>query len=158
MSTVPLMFLAGQKAGPGIVAGEPDESSIVQYIRGILQPRMPRRKPAMDEDLLHTIRLWIAAGAIDDTDGAATAPEEGADPFAAPEPEEVADPFASPDPEEVTDPFATPAPEEVTDPFAAPEPEEVTDPFAAPETEEVTDPFANPEPEEVTDPFGASVT
>src|SRR6185503_18391804 len=58
----------GKKAGPGIVPGKPDESSLVQYIRGLADaPQMPKGSDALSEDELHRIRLWIAAGAKDDS-------------------------------------------------------------------------------------------
>ncbi len=82
VTSVATMSKAGEKGGPGIVPGEPDASSIVKYIRGELKPRMPKKKPAMPEEELHLIRLWIAAGAKDDA--AAPTPE------AAPEPVENA--------------------------------------------------------------------
>lgn len=72
MTTVVNLLKAGEKAGPGIIPGEPDESSVVEYIRGIKQPRMPKKKAPLSEDDLHTIRLWISAGAIDDSSTAET--------------------------------------------------------------------------------------
>lgn len=83
--TVGDMMKPGQKAGPGIIPFKPDESSVVQYIRGMKQPQMPRRRDPLTEDELHAIRMWIAAGAVDDTSqtpaaGAAPAPETAAPP------------------------------------------------------------------------------
>jgi uncharacterized membrane protein len=57
----------GKKAGPAIVPGKPDESPLVKYIRGISQPSMPKGEPLLDADTVHTLRLWIAAGAHDDS-------------------------------------------------------------------------------------------
>jgi hypothetical protein len=57
----------GKKAGPGIVAGHPDESAIVEYIRGLREPQMPKAAAPLAEDDLHLIRLWIQAGAADDS-------------------------------------------------------------------------------------------
>ncbi|MDZ4861697.1 MAG: DUF1553 domain-containing protein [Candidatus Hydrogenedentes bacterium] len=66
----------GKKGGPGIVPGKPDESSLVKYIRGVLRPQMPKGEDPLTTEQLHTIRLWIAAGAIDDSaDTATPAPE-----------------------------------------------------------------------------------
>ena len=185
-TTVANMLMEGKKAGAGVIPGDPDNSSVVKYIRGELKPRMPKRKPALSVEELHVIRMWIAAGAKDDT-GDAVEEAPAADPFAAPEetpePEAPAtDPFAVPEetpaPEApATDPFAAPAEtpvaeEPMTDPFAEPEassdPETpAVDPFApaeevpAPEPP-ATDPFAAPaeesEPETpMTDPFAAPV-
>ena len=69
--TIAAMTKGGDKGGPGIVPGKPDESSVVQYIRGEKLPRMPKKKPALSVENLHLIRQWIAAGAIDDSPGAA---------------------------------------------------------------------------------------
>jgi mono/diheme cytochrome c family protein len=66
-TSVEAMKLAGEKGGPGLIPGKPDESAMVQYIRGEKQPRMPKKKKPLSEDELHLIRSWIAAGALDDS-------------------------------------------------------------------------------------------
>ncbi len=66
MTTYANLFEPGDKHGPGIIAGKPDESPAVQYIRGILRPQMPKGEEPVPEDDLHTLRLWIAAGAEND--------------------------------------------------------------------------------------------
>lgn len=76
VTTVANLLAAGDKAGPGVIPGDPDKSSIVRYIRGELQPRMPKKKKPLDEATLHTIRLWIAAGAVDDSAAEEPAPVE----------------------------------------------------------------------------------
>ena len=53
----------GAKAGPAIVAGDPDGSPMVQYLEGTRQPQMPKRAPALDLVTIQTVRDWIAAGA-----------------------------------------------------------------------------------------------
>ena len=63
LTTVDGMLKGGEHAGPAIVAGKPDESPLVQYIRGVKEPKMPKGKREMSEDDLHVIRMWIAAGA-----------------------------------------------------------------------------------------------
>ncbi len=65
VSTVETMMLAGNKSGPGVIPGDPDNSASIKYIRGILQPQMPRRQEPLNEDELHILRLWIYAGAED---------------------------------------------------------------------------------------------
>lgn len=60
---------AGDRFEENIIPGAPDDSPVVQYIRGILQPQMPRGEEPVPEDELHTLRMWIAAGATDDSDG-----------------------------------------------------------------------------------------
>jgi len=66
-TTVPALLKKGAKAGPGVVPGKPVESAIVQYIRGVREPQMPKGLPPLSEDELHLIRMWIQAGARDDS-------------------------------------------------------------------------------------------
>lgn len=66
-TSVPTLILPGKKAGPGVLPGKPDESSIVEYIRGAKRPQMPKGEEPISEQELHIIRMWIAAGALDDT-------------------------------------------------------------------------------------------
>ncbi|MDX9971513.1 MAG: c-type cytochrome domain-containing protein [FCB group bacterium] len=82
VATVADMLKAGKKSGPGVIPFKPDDSSIVQYIRGIKQPQMPRKRPPLSEDQLHVIRMWIAAGAMDDSAAqpAPSAPEPSSHP------------------------------------------------------------------------------
>jgi hypothetical protein len=57
----------GGKHGPAVVAGKPDASLLVQYLRGLKTPQMPQGGTPLSVDELHRVRLWIAAGARDDT-------------------------------------------------------------------------------------------
>ncbi len=66
-SSVPGLMKGGKKAGPAIVPGKPDESPLVQYLRGLRTPQMPKQNPALSEAELHLIRQWIFAGASDDS-------------------------------------------------------------------------------------------
>jgi len=51
-------------ADPDVIKpGKPDESELVEYIRGIKAPQMPIGAPPLTEAELHRIRLWIYAGA-----------------------------------------------------------------------------------------------
>jgi hypothetical protein len=68
VSSVATLLKHGKKAGPGVVPGKPDESAIVQYIRGLADgPQMPKGETPLSEQELHLIRSWIAAGAVDDS-------------------------------------------------------------------------------------------
>lgn len=68
ISSVATLLKHGKKAGPGVVPGKPDDSAIVQYIRGLADgPQMPKGETALSEQDLHIIRSWIAAGAVDDS-------------------------------------------------------------------------------------------
>lgn len=67
LSVVSLTALRqGGKHGQDIVAGKPDESALIQYIRGLKTPRMPMSGPALSVDEVHLLREWIFAGAHDD--------------------------------------------------------------------------------------------
>ena len=66
-SSVPGLLKGGKKAGPAIVPGKPDESPLVQFLRGLREPQMPKGNPALSEEELHLIREWILAGARDDS-------------------------------------------------------------------------------------------
>lgn len=93
-TSIAAMREGGKKGGPGIVPGKPDESSLVKYIRGELQPQMPKGEDPLTDDELHVIRQWIAAGAIDDTAGAPPSPTSAspaaAIPSTEPKPEQPA--------------------------------------------------------------------
>ncbi|MBI2423123.1 MAG: hypothetical protein HYV27_09865 [Candidatus Hydrogenedentes bacterium] len=84
MTSVANMLKAGEKSGPGILPGNPDGSPVVQYIRGHKRPQMPKGDPVLDPMQLHMIRMWIAAGAKDDSPGAVTAPAPEVVPEVAP--------------------------------------------------------------------------
>jgi len=60
-------FAQGGKKGPPFAAGKPDDSLIIKYLSGSLQPRMPMGLPALPPDQLDLIKNWIRDGAKDDT-------------------------------------------------------------------------------------------
>jgi uncharacterized membrane protein len=67
MTTVDGILKGGEKLGPAIIPGNPDASTLIQYVRGQLQPQMPKDEyPLIDEEL-RLLRMWIAAGAVDDS-------------------------------------------------------------------------------------------
>jgi mono/diheme cytochrome c family protein len=68
ITSVAALIKGGKKASPAIIPGKPDESPLVQYLRGQREPQMPKGNPAITEDELHLVRLWILAGAKDDSD------------------------------------------------------------------------------------------
>src|SRR5690349_14844926 len=79
VTSVETLKQKGKKAGAGVIPGKPDQSSVVQYIRGLADgPQMPKGEPALSEDELHLIRSWIAAGAKDDSAEIASAKNENA--------------------------------------------------------------------------------
>jgi mono/diheme cytochrome c family protein len=75
-SSVASLLKGGKKAGAAVVPGKPDDSPLVQYLRGLREPQMPKGNPALSEEDLHLIREWIFAGARDDS--ASVASEEKA--------------------------------------------------------------------------------
>jgi hypothetical protein len=68
ITTLAKLIKGGKKASPAIIPGKPDESPLVQYLRGQREPQMPKGNSALSEDDLHLVRLWILAGAKDDSD------------------------------------------------------------------------------------------
>ncbi len=66
-SSVASLLKGGKKAGAAIIAGKPDDSPLVQYVRGLRDPQMPKGNPPLSEDEVHLIREWISAGAKDDS-------------------------------------------------------------------------------------------
>lgn len=144
MRTVESMMIAGEKELPipPVTPGKPDESSMVKYITGEYKPTMPKKRDPLSEDQVHTIRMWIAAGAIDDTKAAAQEPEPEPQPEVPPadvEPEMPADPAPEemPAPAEDTAPEETPAPE--------PAPAETTEEAPTPEAPPAESPEEMPE-------------
>ncbi|MBM3290684.1 MAG: DUF1549 domain-containing protein, partial [Candidatus Hydrogenedentes bacterium] len=89
-TSVAAMTEGGKKGGVGIVPGQPDEGSLVKYIRGVMQPQMPKGEDPLTEDQLHVIRQWIAAGAVDDSSGAPSAPASTPPPAPTPAEEDSA--------------------------------------------------------------------
>ena len=73
-SSVAGMLKGGKKAGASILPGKPDDSPLIQYVRGSKRPQMPKGNPALEPKELHLLREWIAAGARDDSSSVAAAP------------------------------------------------------------------------------------
>ena len=76
-SSVATLLKGGKKAGPAIVPGKPDESAVVQFVRGLREPQMPKGNPLLSEEDLHLIRQWIFAGARDDSASLAVEEKKG---------------------------------------------------------------------------------
>ena len=74
MTTHPDLFKAGERGKPGVVAGKPDASYIVEQIKvhdG--KAEMPRGRDPLNPLVARTIIDWIAQGAVDDTPASAKA-------------------------------------------------------------------------------------
>ena len=67
LTDISSMTRGGRKGGSGIVPGNPDASSIVLYVLGAREPRMPKGRDALSAEEVETLRAWIAAGAPDDS-------------------------------------------------------------------------------------------
>ena len=127
ISTIAAMTRGGKKGGPGIVPGKPDESSLVQYIEGKKQPRMPKgAKDGLPEPEVAMIRAWIAAGALDDASMKVASAASVTSP--APVIRAVSAPASTPPTTPATP--ATPAPAPTTP--ATPAPAALAGPAAAP--------------------------
>lgn len=161
MSTHAGMLKAGEKAGPGVIPGDPDGSPLVKYIRGELQPRMPKKEAALSVEELHMIRSWIQAGAKDDSAAAIESAMEAieaapAETMVEEEPVVEVDPFgavaAEPAPAEMTEEQTGTAPETAQD-----APVEIVDPFGSAATENLPD-VMEEAPALKVDPFGEAAT
>jgi hypothetical protein len=66
MDTVAL-FAKGGKKGPAFIPGKPDDSLAIQMVTGVKKPAMPHKQPPLPSAKIQTLRLWIMAGAKDDS-------------------------------------------------------------------------------------------
>ena len=64
-------FRSGGKSGPSFLAGKPDQSVVLAYIKGDRQPRMPVGGEPLSAEQIDLFQRWIAEGGIDDTPEAA---------------------------------------------------------------------------------------
>jgi hypothetical protein len=55
--------MAGARGRPVVVAGNPDGSRLIQYIKGTRSPRMPKDAPPLSAADTKLISDWIAGGA-----------------------------------------------------------------------------------------------
>ena len=58
---------AGGKAGPSLIPGKPDESTLFLQLTGEREPLMPNQGEPLTAEQIGLFRRWIEAGAIDDT-------------------------------------------------------------------------------------------
>ena len=57
----------GGRLGAAWIAGQPEDSILVQYLVAAKQPRMPLARPPLSETEINVFREWIRAGAKDDS-------------------------------------------------------------------------------------------
>lgn len=67
MTTVELIIGGGEKYDVSVIPGKPDESTLIKYVRGSLQPQMPEDEMPLLKAEVHILRQWIYAGAKDDS-------------------------------------------------------------------------------------------
>lgn len=56
-------LMAGISINKVIIPGEPQESILVQRLKGVLLPRMPLNSSPLPEDEIAVIETWIREGA-----------------------------------------------------------------------------------------------
>ena len=67
MTTAANIIKGGEKYGASVIPGKPDESTLIKYVRGALLPQMPEDEMPLLREEVHMLRLWIFAGAKDDS-------------------------------------------------------------------------------------------
>lgn len=50
----------GARAGPAVIPGRPEESPLIRFLDGSVQPRMPYGKPPLPKESIEALRAWIA--------------------------------------------------------------------------------------------------
>src|SRR5258706_9544205 len=62
ITSVETLRTRGRKDAPGVIPGRADESAIILRVLGKTLPQMPKGRPALSEEEVHLLRMWIAAG------------------------------------------------------------------------------------------------
>jgi WD40 repeat protein len=75
LTDYPAVLKGGAKNGAAVRAGAPDQSPLLQYVTGAMEPRMPMGGEPLPEAEIAVLRAWIADGAADDTPAEARAPK-----------------------------------------------------------------------------------
>lgn len=56
-------LMKGGKHGPTVVPGHPEKSSLILFVNGARQPRMPLRQPPLSQKQIGLLTAWVKAGA-----------------------------------------------------------------------------------------------
>ena len=80
LTDYPAIVRGGAKHGAAVNPGAADESPLLRYVTGALEPRMPMGGQPLPEADVAVLRAWIAEGAVDDTPAEARAPEAPEEP------------------------------------------------------------------------------
>ncbi len=70
----------GQKNGPAVKPGDPEQSPLLGYLMGKLEPRMPMGGEPLPAAEIELFRRWVSEGAKDDTPESARAPQIPSEP------------------------------------------------------------------------------
>ena len=75
LETLTSLLSGGALNGPAVIAGQPTESPLMQYLKGEKTPVMPMGMPPLPQEQIDLIRQWIAqlTGSIDALDGKSVA-------------------------------------------------------------------------------------
>lgn len=57
--------IAGGDSGAAVIAGDADNSILIQHLEGTRTPQMPLDLPPLSQPQIDTIRTWIDEGALD---------------------------------------------------------------------------------------------
>ena len=75
LTDYPAVVKGGAKNGAAVKAGAPDESPLLRYVTGAVEPRMPMGGEPLPEAEIAVLRTWVAEGIVDDTPAEARAPK-----------------------------------------------------------------------------------
>jgi uncharacterized membrane protein len=67
LETIDAMLVGGKKNGRSVLAGQPDDSPLIKYVTGTLQPRMPMGGDPLSDKAVAILHAWIAQGMQDDS-------------------------------------------------------------------------------------------
>src|ERR1700682_764231 len=65
--TLDSLLKGGNRDAPAIIPRKPAESPLIQRVRGLREPRMPRGREPLSDLEISMLEAWIRAGALDDT-------------------------------------------------------------------------------------------
>ena len=75
LTEYPAIVKGGAKHGSAVKAGAAEESPLLRYVTGALEPRMPMGGEPLPDAEVAVLKAWIAEGALDDTPPEARAPK-----------------------------------------------------------------------------------
>ena len=97
LTEYPAIVKGGTKHGAAVNPGAAEESPLLRYVTGALEPRMPMGGEPLPEADVAVLKAWIAEGALDDTPAEDRAPQIPSEPFSYAQPPVVTGMAFSPD-------------------------------------------------------------